>query len=318
MNSPKYSQFFFSNTIAESKPPVKLLFGIFIMLLSYLTVTLISLLLFLPLYSISWGELNRILSEGLQNADVFIIRYFQICQTFGLFIIPAFLMNYILFRGNERFIAEGENNRLLVYLLIFLMMILSIPIVSKMIEWNNSVKLPSGLSGFESLLRQLEDERNELTVRMLDGKRIQDFFFNLFMVAVLPALGEEFIFRGFLQQILTKWWKNMHIAIFISAFLFSAIHLQFYGFFPRLLLGLFFGYLLFWSRNIWWSVWAHFVNNAVAVTLLFMSNSGQVSVPEILKEEHHVNSWEFIISLSITILLVSLTFFISRKNMKQT
>lgn len=307
-------RFFFFEPLTQARPHIKLLFGIFIMLFSYLTVTLLSLLLALPLYSINWEELNSILASGMQNADISLIKFFQISQTFGLFIIPAILLNYLVFLPDERFISTGNNNRSVIFLLIFCTLVISIPMVSKLIEWNTLVRFPSGLSGLESWLKQMEEERNELTVRMLDGNKLQDLLFNLFMIAILPALGEEFIFRGVLQQLLAKWLKNIHIAILVSAFLFSAIHLQFYGFIPRLLLGMFFGYLFFWSKNIWWAVWAHFVNNAIAVILLFLSNAGKIPIPEILNEEHIVKGWEFFISSGLTVLLIGFVYMVFRKN----
>lgn len=88
---------------------------------------------------------------------------------------------------------------------------------------------------------------------------------NLMVMAVCPAITEEFFFRGALQRLIGKWSHNPHLVIWSVAILFSAFHLQFYGFIPRMLLGAYFGYLLLWSRSIWVPVFAHFVNNATAV-----------------------------------------------------
>jgi membrane protease YdiL (CAAX protease family) len=91
------------------------------------------------------------------------------------------------------------------------------------------------------------------------------------MVAVLPALGEELVFRGILLRHFREWTRNIHVAIFISAFLFSAMHLQFYGFLPRFLMGILFGYMLYWTGSIWVPIMAHFFNNAAAVVVAFLS-----------------------------------------------
>jgi hypothetical protein len=85
------------------------------------------------------------------------------------------------------------------------------------------------------------------------------------MIAVLPALGEEFLFRGVLQRLFIEWTKNRHFGVWIASFIFSFIHFQFYGFIPRFLLGLYFGYLLVWSSSIWVPVVAHLINNGFAV-----------------------------------------------------
>jgi hypothetical protein len=85
------------------------------------------------------------------------------------------------------------------------------------------------------------------------------------MIAILPALGEELFFRGILQRIFVEWTRNSHVGVILAAFLFSFIHFQFYGFIPRFLLGLYFGYLLVWSSSIWAPVAGHLINNGIAV-----------------------------------------------------
>jgi hypothetical protein len=85
------------------------------------------------------------------------------------------------------------------------------------------------------------------------------------MIAILPALGEELLFRGLIQHLISRWFRNSHVAIFGTAFLFSFIHFQFFGFVPRFLLGLYFGYLLFWSGSLWLPIVAHLINNGLAV-----------------------------------------------------
>ena len=97
--------------------------------------------------------------------------------------------------------------------------------------------------------------------------------FNIFLIAFIPAMGEELFFRGALQGALRDW-KGIKTAIWITAIVFSAIHLQFYGFVPRMLLGAFFGYLIFWSNSIWPAVLAHFVNNVMAVIFYYFKYNG--------------------------------------------
>ena len=93
---------------------------------------------------------------------------------------------------------------------------------------------------------------------------------NLFIIAILPAVGEEFFFRGVLQKILIRLFKSGHVAIWVTAFIFSAIHFQFFGFVPRFILGLIFGYLFFWSSTLWLPVISHFINNAVPVIMAYI------------------------------------------------
>jgi hypothetical protein len=95
---------------------------------------------------------------------------------------------------------------------------------------------------------------------------------NLFICAALPAIGEEFFFRGTLQQLFNQWFKNKHVAIIVTAFLFSAIHLQFYGFIPRFLLGLYLGYLFVWTGSLWAPIFAHFLHNGISVGIQYFAN----------------------------------------------
>jgi membrane protease YdiL (CAAX protease family) len=114
-------------------------------------------------------------------------------------------------------------------------------------------------------MKNAEENAEMLTKAFLKVDSVGGLFFNLFMVALLPAVGEELLFRGVIQRILTRWTRSYHWGIWIAAILFSALHMQFYGFVPRMLLGVLFGYLLVWSGSMWLPVLAHFINNAIAV-----------------------------------------------------
>jgi len=109
-----------------------------------------------------------------------------------------------------------------------------------------------------------------VTERLVMTDSVGNLLLNLLLIAALPAIGEEFFFRGALHDIFKRLFRNDHVAVWVGALLFSAGHVQFYGFFPRLLLGAFFGYLLVRTKNIWVSVLAHFANNAAVVLLAFV------------------------------------------------
>jgi membrane protease YdiL (CAAX protease family) len=142
---------------------------------------------------------------------------------------------------------------LIVPLALSLMMVNSI-----FIEWNMNVHLPSGLHEF---FKRFEDQAKEATDFLTSFYSLTYFIFAFVVVAIIPAVGEEFLFRGLIQKYMTGIVNNPHVAIWLTAIFFSAFHMQFFGFVPRMILGAFFGYLYYFSGNIWYAIGAHFVNN---------------------------------------------------------
>ncbi len=128
-------------------------------------------------------------------------------------------------------------------------------------------------------MRDSEDNAQKITGVLLDMKTVRALVFNLLFIGLVTAIVEEFLFRGVLQTIFVKWTGSVHAAVWITAILFSAFHIEFFGFLPRLLLGVFFGYFVAWSGSIWTGIWAHFINNgtAVLVTYLFQHKLIKIS-----------------------------------------
>ncbi len=122
---------------------------------------------------------------------------------------------------------------------------------------------------YESALA-LENQSKEIIKAMLDIDTFGQFSASLVAIAIIPAIAEEYFFRGALQPLFAKWSGSIHIGIWVSAFIFSAIHMQFLGFIPRLLLGAGFGYLVVLSGSLWIAIMCHFINNASAVIAAYL------------------------------------------------
>ncbi len=131
------------------------------------------------------------------------------------------------------------------------------------------MQFPDWLSGIENWMKEKEMSAQKLTVAFLKMDTISSLFLNIIMISILPSIGEELIFRGIFQRLFAEWTKNIHWGIVIAAFLFSAMHMQFYGFLPRMLLGILLGYLFYWSGSIWVPILGHFVNNTTAVIIYY-------------------------------------------------
>ena len=190
-------------------------------------------------------------------------------------------------------------------------MFFAAPFINFIGELNANMVLPEWMSGVEKWMRNAEDNAEVLTKAFLKVDSINGLLFNLFMIAFLPAIGEELLFRGVIQRIFTNWTRSYHWGIWISAILFSALHMQFFGFIPRMLLGAMFGYLLVWSGSMWLSIFAHFLNNGIAVIAMYMIDknmlTGDVEVVGSTQESYYMAA----ISLG---LIVVFMFMIKRQN----
>jgi membrane protease YdiL (CAAX protease family) len=211
-------------------------------------------------------------TDNLYTAES--LRYISSLAQVGFFGLTAFECAFLFSEKKPaNYLQLNAGVSVLNCLFLILIAILSLPILSHIIAWNEGIKLPQFMSSIETWMRGKEDATAELTSILLSGKSIKILFINLAVIAVIPAVCEEFLFRGCIITWLKKQFCNKHIAIFLSALLFSAIHLQFYGFVPRFLLGLYLGYLFIWTGSLWACVIAHFINNAMTVVVAYLYNN---------------------------------------------
>ncbi|MBX9853274.1 MAG: CPBP family intramembrane metalloprotease [Cytophagaceae bacterium] len=161
---------------------------------------------------------------------------------------------------------NNTNGFLIMILFAVLLIILSQPLVDVINKFNQNIKLPDIL-GFENTAKNLEEKLKILMRFLIQYDSIPEFIMLLFIIAIIPAIGEEFLFRGIAQNELIKIWKTPHFPIWITAFFFSFLHFQFMGFFPRMFLGVVFGYLYYWSGSLLIPICMHFINNAMALIL---------------------------------------------------
>ena len=202
---------------------------------------------------------------------VFSLKLIQLFSSFGIFITPFILFSYLT---DFDFKLTEPVKRNLVLLTLVIMLLIT-PFISFIYAWNQTLNLPNWML-------DLESNSTEITNAFLLMHDAGDLMFNLLLLAIVPAIGEELCFRGYLQQKLTNCLNKPYMAIFVSAFVFSAIHLQFQGFIPRFILGILLGYFFYWSKSLWLAIIAHFTNNAQAVIFsypffkenIYVKNSG--------------------------------------------
>jgi membrane protease YdiL (CAAX protease family) len=191
-------------------------------------------------------------------------KVFQILSSIGLFLAPPLFLALTERKKVSEFYGFAKPTLGLLGL-VFLIMVVSMPFMEWTALWNQQMHFPEFLKSVEHWMKAKEAEAMRMTYAFLKVNGLGDFFINLFMIALVPAVAEELMFRGGVQRAFKRMFDNPHIAIWLAAFVFSAIHMQFYGFLPRLLLGALFGYLYLWTGSLWYAILAHFINNAYAV-----------------------------------------------------
>lgn len=195
----------------------------------------------------------------------------------GLAIFPT----YMWARTNKAPISklfEGPRLSAAVVLLLVGIVISFMGPNSFVAQWNAALDLPDFMGGFESWARRTENQAMEITRYLTTFDSFGMFVVGFFVIAVFPAVAEELVFRGMLQPALFSATKNKHVAIWVTAVLFSAFHLQFFGFFPRVLLGALFGYLYVWSGTLWVPIIAHFINNGLQVVVIYLVGGEMLGV----------------------------------------
>jgi uncharacterized protein len=216
--------------------------------------------------------LNDLQSTNIQPGFLQAILTMQgIVTLVGLIILPAIYLTRLEHKPLSPFFPRQQQ--ILLILLIVAGIGVTFPIsISPLAEWNMNIKFPEFMSGFERWAMQEEERLAKLTSAITDFKSTEELLLGILVIALLPAIGEELVFRGMIQHELWRSTLNIHLAIWISAGIFSAIHMQFYGFIPRLLLGALFGYLYYWSGNLLIPMFSHFFNNAFAVIMVYLNH----------------------------------------------
>lgn len=253
-------------------PFARIIFVLMLLITGLILALVIGLLLAIPLYHVNLLTDMSFLANFNNPVAVSLMKFLQIVQSIGLFIVPPLLAGYLFEKNALSYLGLNKISGGWIFVMIILLMVFSIPFISWVVSLNESMKLPSFLQGVEHWMKDSEEQASQLTVAFLDVRTVSGFFMNLLVMAIIPAVGEELLFRGLLQKLFSAWFRNIHVAILFTALVFGIIHMQFYGLLPRMLLGVIFGYLFYWTGSLWAPVFAHFLNNATVVVVSFLSN----------------------------------------------
>ena len=210
------------------------------------------------------------------------VRIATVMQDLFLFILPAIATAVIITRRPAELLAIAPVRIVpLTWIAAIGALIASIPAMNTLVEWNASLSLPDSLASVEQWMRTSEESAQAMIEVLTGPHSVISLIISILIVGIFAGFSEEILFRGALQRILVTGHINVHAAVWFTAFIFSAIHLQFFGFFPRLLLGAFFGYLLVWTRSLWVPVTLHALNNTIVVISMWRSQAAATATQPI-------------------------------------
>ncbi len=228
-----------------------------------------------------------------------------------MFFLPAWLFA-VLFHGGaasyHKLYADGRYWLLgLIAVVVFLLLM---PLNDFLTWWNSSWHF----GALENLLRSYADAATGTVEKLLSLTTTGDLLLQLFVVALIPALCEEFFFRGAIQQTLQRWFGNVHAAILVTALFFSLAHGDAYGLVPRFLLGLVLGYLFFLSGSMVVNVCAHFFNNAIVVVMYYLFHVGVLSQSP---ADPLRLPWLTVLLCTLAALLLFIVYFVKKPSKRQ-
>lgn len=288
----------------ERHPFISLIYLLLLILVGSVIFTIIGFGLGILIYGFQGiAQYQEIFSGSVNNDGLGFIKIIQTSSTIGMFIVPALVFARLESSNVSSYLHLDNRGQWILITVSIAVMFSSGPIIEWTVLMNKQMVLPEFLHGLQDWMLSKEKQLDRITKTLLIMNNFSSLLINLIMIAILPAIGEEFIFRGCFQNIFTRWAGNYHWGIWLAAILFSAIHAQFYGFIPRMLLGALFGYLLVWGRSIWLPVLAHFVNNAGAVITAYAYQLRGQSLDK-LDQTEPVKWPVYLISAAMTALLL--------------
>lgn len=263
--------------------------------------TLFSIIVAYGVSLLIWGP-DVLSMMGLpETMNLSFLRTFQIINQVGIFIIPPLLYARLTHRKSFQFLGIRKASSIHFFSAILIIVVAG-PMINFLVEWNEQLRLPEFLKSVEQWMRNSEETANRLTEQFLNTSKPGDLFINLLMIGILTAIGEELLFRSALIGILRKMFRNIHWPVIISALVFSAFHLQFYGFFPRFVLGIILGYLFVYSGSVWVPALGHLLNNGAIVFIYWlMANQYIAGKPEDLPI---FGSWSAVMISSLFVIFI--------------
>ncbi len=225
-------------------------------------------------------------------------------MSLGMFAISSIIIAFFISDQPSAYLGLVNPPDPGIFLLVGLLVLLSLPLNNYLTWINGNLSFKGGMQWLQDYIVKKEDGINVMMEKFLSVNNIFQLGINLFVIAIVPAIGEELLFRGIIQRIFVRWAKNIHLGILLTALLFGFFHFQFLSFLPRFYLGIIFGYLFQWTGSLWITIFAHFINNATAVLFYYFFYMGMTdnSMDNLGTPQSH--SFYALLSLFVIIVLL--------------
>lgn len=262
----------------KSKPALnQFLVLLGVVLISFFVIGMIGTLIVSALTGIGINEMSDLAKMDFSRpAVVNFLRGLQLVQFISMFVVPVFLCSHLFSTNSRQYLGFKKPSHAGYIITGVGIMLIAIPFTGWLGELNKNISLPGNM---ENWMKVKEEEAARTIKALLSRDTIQDLLLNLIFIAGLAAVGEELLFRGMAQRLLTKLFRSPWAGIIVTAVIFSAMHMQFYGFFPRLGLGILLGAIYWYSGSLWVAILAHFIYDAVLIIAAYFN-------PQMLEEEN--------------------------------
>ena len=290
---------FLKGLFKDSSVFTQLLMLVIIAFLGLMTASFASAIFLMIKYGFSPEVISELTTNMIDNPDL--LRNMQFFQVLGLFVFPAIICAWLFSDNYKTYLQIDTQIHFPVAGLTVLSILVAIPFLNFTYLLNQQMVFPEWMKGVEQWIMEMEQSQKEILEKVLYADNIGILLFNIAVICILTGIGEEFIFRGVLQNLFGKAIANHHLVIWVVAILFSAMHFQFYGFITRMLLGAYLGYLLYYTKNMWMPVLAHFANNCFSVVTYYIFQDS----PEMMQKADTIGAgstwWLSVASLSLFI-----------------
>lgn len=258
--------------LSDRTPYNKFIIVVGLLLIFSTILAFLSNLLSVSIFGVDVLDANMLVNKDSPANVITASKFVQSGMAIGTFILPAMFASILFSTDSYSYLHVDRKPKSVLVPLVIVLMFVAVPFINWMMEVNSHLHFPESMKSVETWMKQQEGKANDMTLAFLQGTSFSTLLVNLFVIAFLPALGEELLFRGVIQKLFIGLTNRKTAGIILTALLFSALHLQFYGFLPRFALGVLLGFLLEWSGSLWLPIIAHFVNNGAAVIMAWMAS----------------------------------------------